>query len=364
MLVKMVCPQCGANLEMEDDRDVMFCTFCGTKIANVAEKVNVNLSGKVEIDESGKIGNFLTVAKNALKAGNYSEAYNYYLRIMETDPACLEAILLKGLCAVMSSTPENIRTNEGTAAVQLAASTGLYTALNVRTISEFVSYANSLTVSYFKACCVPKRGEVMSNGEEADRHFTLAFGIVSFLCTVVKSLTPEILEGNTELENLKKNLIRSILEISDKAMDKVEYVTGYVTKEDRKGRVVTEPTTDKMKSPKSREIKDMLEVMKSEYNSIPSTVKSIQQFDEGIKQNQDVVDDYKASLQGYLSANPDIEKAYLHPGLFNREKKRAALEVNFPAELLGKKIKSADAEAQISKLNSQKSKYIKENTLR
>lgn len=40
MAVKFIsikCPECGANLEMEQDRKVMFCSYCGRKIMMVDE---------------------------------------------------------------------------------------------------------------------------------------------------------------------------------------------------------------------------------------------------------------------------------------------------------------------------------------
>ncbi len=42
MIYKMVCPQCNAPLEMDDTKDFMFCRFCGTKVANLSQKVEIN----------------------------------------------------------------------------------------------------------------------------------------------------------------------------------------------------------------------------------------------------------------------------------------------------------------------------------
>lgn len=51
MLVKMKCPHCGANMEVNDQLDMVFCTYCGTKIANLKERIevtqNVNVNGVV-----------------------------------------------------------------------------------------------------------------------------------------------------------------------------------------------------------------------------------------------------------------------------------------------------------------------------
>jgi DNA-directed RNA polymerase subunit RPC12/RpoP len=52
MLVKMQCPHCGANMDVNDELDMVVCTYCGSKIANLKQKVevtqNVNVSGVVK----------------------------------------------------------------------------------------------------------------------------------------------------------------------------------------------------------------------------------------------------------------------------------------------------------------------------
>ncbi len=42
MLYKMVCPQCNAPMDMDDTKEFMFCPYCGTKVANLAQKVEIN----------------------------------------------------------------------------------------------------------------------------------------------------------------------------------------------------------------------------------------------------------------------------------------------------------------------------------
>ena len=62
MLMTMVCPQCGAQLQMDESEKFMFCSHCGTRIENIAQKVeikqdiNVNYGGTVihKQDRSGE----------------------------------------------------------------------------------------------------------------------------------------------------------------------------------------------------------------------------------------------------------------------------------------------------------------------
>ncbi len=71
MLVKMTCPGCGQALDFDDSKEFMFCRYCGTKIANVAQKVEIdqNISGTVmhKIDRSGEPN--LSVSYSSINMG-------------------------------------------------------------------------------------------------------------------------------------------------------------------------------------------------------------------------------------------------------------------------------------------------------
>ena len=42
MIVNLKCPNCGAQMEVEEGTETVFCQFCGAKVSNMAEKVNIN----------------------------------------------------------------------------------------------------------------------------------------------------------------------------------------------------------------------------------------------------------------------------------------------------------------------------------
>lgn len=42
MLFNMKCPSCGAIMQFDDTKETMFCPYCGGKVTNVAEQVNIN----------------------------------------------------------------------------------------------------------------------------------------------------------------------------------------------------------------------------------------------------------------------------------------------------------------------------------
>ncbi len=366
MLVKMTCPQCGANLEVDSSKETFFCEFCGTKIANVAEKIDVNVSGKVEIDETGKLGNFAYMVENAVKAGNYQEAYNYCLRILETNPRHLTANLYKGLSAAMLSTPGNVRFQEGVVSLDNAVASGQMTYENSQDIKKFTGYVNTMMPATFDAHCTFKQRDPFSNEAAARGVFNMSYGVILFISKVVSSLNDTLLTQVSELEQNKKNMIMLALKMSKTSLTDLKYISGYHTQQKKSGGTISTVTvTDyaKLKNPYAAEIKKNMETLTNQYNTLPSTVKGVSDFDEEITKRKNIINDYDSSLDAFLSTDKELEKMYKHPGLFGRAKKRAAVEEKFSAELLSKKAASELAEDELKQFESQKKKFLKENTI-
>ncbi|MBP5618802.1 MAG: hypothetical protein J6X61_06650 [Clostridia bacterium] len=363
MLVKMTCPSCGATLEMDDGKEFMFCEFCGTKIANVTEKVDVTLSGSVAIDESGKLENFHYVVQTALKSGNYGEAYTYCLRILETAPLDLRANLYKGLSAVMQSTPGGNRTAEGVTAVKAMISAGKFASENADAVRAFVDYVAGMIPVLYDAQCAVKGRQPLGSGQDADNLFHLAFGIVTYVTAVVEALNVDLLRVAPALEEGKRGLILLGLKLADRATTPVPYVSGFVTKTDRNGRTVNEPQTVKAKCPHARDLQECTLTLKKENNALPTTVSEIARLDGELAQRKQVITAYETALAAYFTAHPEQEKPYRHPGLFGREKRRAAIEANFPAELLSQKALSVQAAEEAHQLEGQKKRFVKEHIM-
>lgn len=51
-LVACKCPQCGADLEFDESRDMMFCQYCGSKIlkTNVIQNITNNVTNNIQTD--------------------------------------------------------------------------------------------------------------------------------------------------------------------------------------------------------------------------------------------------------------------------------------------------------------------------
>lgn len=48
-MINLTCPNCAANLDLPEDRDVAFCSYCGKKIL-IGERTKV--SGQVTVDDA------------------------------------------------------------------------------------------------------------------------------------------------------------------------------------------------------------------------------------------------------------------------------------------------------------------------
>ena len=61
-LVVVKCPQCGAELNTVDDRDFMFCSYCGSKVT--FEKQLVEISGTITDFMQPEIEDMLNTLEN------------------------------------------------------------------------------------------------------------------------------------------------------------------------------------------------------------------------------------------------------------------------------------------------------------
>lgn len=117
-LVPAKCTQCGANIEVDDTKEAGICRFCGT--AFITEKAITNYNTYVTNNFAGaninimgaNIDNLLILAKNAEEIGNYSEARDYYTKVLENQPNNCDALIGKGVCSLYGSNLSDIKSDE------------------------------------------------------------------------------------------------------------------------------------------------------------------------------------------------------------------------------------------------------------
>lgn len=102
------CPQCGGDLQLDNEIDKGFCMHCGSKIV-VQEAIR-----SVRIDNTQMIQNWMKMGDLAAESGNQSEAYEYYTKVVEVQPDHWLAVFNKGKAAGWQSTLANVRFTEAT----------------------------------------------------------------------------------------------------------------------------------------------------------------------------------------------------------------------------------------------------------
>ena len=82
------CPNCGANLELDNEQTTAFCAYCGSKISveEAAEKLKIELSGKIEIDGINSVRKLYENAESYIKLKDYDNAFNTYRTIINNNP--------------------------------------------------------------------------------------------------------------------------------------------------------------------------------------------------------------------------------------------------------------------------------------
>ena len=83
MMISAKCPSCGATMNVDSNREIFFCSYCGNKMYNVKERIEV--SGRVSLDNSSQISNLLRRAIDFEQRLEYDQALQYYNKVLDID---------------------------------------------------------------------------------------------------------------------------------------------------------------------------------------------------------------------------------------------------------------------------------------
>ncbi len=89
-VVNAKCPNCGASIQLDNERSEGFCSYCGSKI-KVEEAQKLMIQGTVKVDTSDELANLYQIARRAKDADNSENAHKYYDMILVKDPNSWEA---------------------------------------------------------------------------------------------------------------------------------------------------------------------------------------------------------------------------------------------------------------------------------
>ena len=256
----LVCPQCGANLELDDSRDFGFCQFCGAKVM-LHETIEVKHTGSVKIDNSDQARNMMNLANNAFNARNFPEAYTYFSKTLECDSMNAMALFLKGVCAVYVSDPLSIRTNEYVQATAQAKNIALSPNSNFDAgvlLHEVERVSSEMLESMF-ASGKPTQPKSQEQGA-CISEFTKATGIVELARSAV-----DLMESEPCIESQ----VNSALAFIDETLKtKLKYIAGEQT--DKKGRTTPIIKTITVSSDQKKKLVELKAELCGIFNNLPS----------------------------------------------------------------------------------------------
>ena len=77
-MIILTCPNCGACMDIEENRQIAFCQYCGTKM--------LNTGNTVEINRMPEINNLMLRALEFESKGDFKRAAEYCSRILDLEP--------------------------------------------------------------------------------------------------------------------------------------------------------------------------------------------------------------------------------------------------------------------------------------
>ena len=94
-LEPLVCPQCGGEVELDNEQEYGFCKYCGTKVQNTNFKI---IKGKIKVDGIPTVDNYMILADRDYEQENYTKALDYYNKVLEIDANNWKALFRKNIC--------------------------------------------------------------------------------------------------------------------------------------------------------------------------------------------------------------------------------------------------------------------------
>jgi len=101
----LICPQCGANIDLDDTREFGFCTYCGAKI-QLVEKVCVEHTGSASINCSPIVENLCKKGFISIDRGDFSAAAKDFEKASEYD--CEDTAVIIGKMLVSADDYYNL----------------------------------------------------------------------------------------------------------------------------------------------------------------------------------------------------------------------------------------------------------------
>ncbi len=303
------CPNCGGEVQMDDTLEKGFCMYCGGAIHIKEEiaKIQIEHSGKIEIDDTKKLVNSIELADRAFDSGNYEECYNYCCAALECDINNFHATFRKGLCAAHLSLS---RTNELEQAVKTAVE---LIGNSPDGSDDDVYFIFSELLEYIRDTYVYKsnltKGFKYPNVADANNTFSIIASLTRLCAVCSELISVEMMNVHPVYEEDKKICLEQGLELCEVGVSSFRYLAGYKSVK-KGGRYIQKEIYQSIKSPCFDMQKSYQAKFKKDFNNLPTTKKALGEYDNQIAKLQKDIDAFNEKLEEYFDNNPEIGKEY------------------------------------------------------
>lgn len=106
VLIPAICPQCGAQIEVNQNLEEGMCNYCGTKI------IIKDVIQRIKIVGNPTVENYLKLAEREYDDNNYAEALEKYEKVLEIDPDNWKAVFRRGVCITRTTNLASFRMSD------------------------------------------------------------------------------------------------------------------------------------------------------------------------------------------------------------------------------------------------------------
>lgn len=100
-MIAVRCPNCSADIQLDDSREFGFCNYCGTKV--MQDKIVVEHRGSVKVDQSEFVQKSIANGRRALAKEDWEEVEKYYNLVEQNAPDNIEAVFFSSYGKAMLS---------------------------------------------------------------------------------------------------------------------------------------------------------------------------------------------------------------------------------------------------------------------
>ncbi len=288
-LINAVCPQCGATTELETARDFGFCQSCGAKIM-LEDAVSAAPSESPEPAFSGQAGSFFQLAEDSFASGNTRDAYEYYTKVLESEPMNPKALYMKGICAVYNSDPQTIRISDYVQGLIKAKEVAFANAGGGGTVLQDIEQKSLDLLQFWLGKGVPKQPESEEMGD-CITQFSKAVNVSSLATAMVDAVYSEA--AKEKIVNLTLPFIAAA------SKTKLQYYAGAQSGSDGKVNTTYKQLTATRDQQKALDDADAY--LRKAYNELPSRVAKLKDINTRLHAAEIEVDKVKAELKSKRS---------------------------------------------------------------